>query len=135
MQGDPAMFMEGHTSQIDLGNGVMAIVGIKKPDDVDAESAPTSEEEMGMDEEEEPGNAESASLDSEEEEKQEFESEELASLVEQFNSEVQATEQGEEGNPAAWVSDEALWEQAKRASQEAFGEIKYPFVVWWYLQH
>lgn len=28
--------------------------------------------------------------------------------------------------------DEALWEKAKRASEEAFGEIRYPFVSWWY---
>lgn len=28
--------------------------------------------------------------------------------------------------------DEALWEKAKRASQEAFGEIRWPFVTSWY---
>lgn len=28
--------------------------------------------------------------------------------------------------------DEALWAKAKEASKAAFGEIKYPFVVWYY---
>lgn len=28
--------------------------------------------------------------------------------------------------------DEALWKKAKDASQKAFGEIKWPFVTWWY---
>lgn len=31
--------------------------------------------------------------------------------------------------------DEALWDKAKRASQEAFGQIKWPFVNWWYEEH
>lgn len=31
--------------------------------------------------------------------------------------------------------DEALWAKAKRASQAAFGEIKYAFVTWWYKHH
>lgn len=31
--------------------------------------------------------------------------------------------------------DEGLWEKAKRASQEAFGEIKWPFVTYWYKRH
>jgi len=30
--------------------------------------------------------------------------------------------------------DEALWDKAKDASQEAFGKVKWPFVQWWY-QH
>lgn len=29
-------------------------------------------------------------------------------------------------------TDEALWDKAKKASQEAFGEIRYPFVMWLY---
>lgn len=28
--------------------------------------------------------------------------------------------------------DEALWDKGKRASEDAFGKIKYPFVTWWY---
>jgi hypothetical protein len=28
--------------------------------------------------------------------------------------------------------DEGLWNKAKRASQEAFGKIKWPFVTYWY---
>lgn len=28
-----------------------------------------------------------------------------------------------------------LWEKAKKASQEAFGEIRWPFVNWWYQEH
>jgi hypothetical protein len=28
--------------------------------------------------------------------------------------------------------DEALWKKAKKASEEAFGKIKWPFVSWWY---
>lgn len=28
--------------------------------------------------------------------------------------------------------DEGLWDKAKRASEEAFGRIRYPFVTWWY---
>lgn len=31
--------------------------------------------------------------------------------------------------------DEALWEKAKRASQDAFGKVKWPFVTWWYKEH
>lgn len=65
---------------------------------------------------------------------EEFNSDELAGLVDVFNGEVEATEQGlPEGNPPSWVGDEALWEKAKRASQKAFGEIRYAFVSWFYL--
>lgn len=28
--------------------------------------------------------------------------------------------------------DEGLWDKGKKASQEAFGKIKWPFVRWWY---
>jgi hypothetical protein len=38
--------------------------------------------------------------------------------------------QGKVMNPGK--VDEALWEKAKRASEDAFGKIKYPFVSWWY---
>ncbi len=31
--------------------------------------------------------------------------------------------------------DEALWQKAKDASQEAFNEIRYPFVTWWYKEN
>jgi len=31
--------------------------------------------------------------------------------------------------------DEALWNKAKRASQDAFGKIKWPFVNYWYHEH
>lgn len=31
--------------------------------------------------------------------------------------------------------DEALWKKAKDASQEAFGKIKWAFVMWWYEDH
>ena len=54
--------------------------------------------------------------------------------VERFNKEKKETINNLPGNPAAWVADEGLWQKAKRASQHAFKEIRYPFVVWWYLQ-
>jgi hypothetical protein len=38
-----------------------------------------------------------------------------------------------EGNPPAWVASESKWEQAKKASRESFGEIRWPFVAWLYL--
>ena len=28
--------------------------------------------------------------------------------------------------------DEGLWEKAKRASKDAFGEERWPFITWWY---
>lgn len=31
--------------------------------------------------------------------------------------------------------DEAKWQKAKDASQEAFGKVKWPFVQWWYKEH
>lgn len=54
-------------------------------------------------------------------------------LIDQYNADVSATEEGKEGNPASWVTDETLWDKAKKASEAAFGEVKFPFVVWWYL--
>jgi hypothetical protein len=30
------------------------------------------------------------------------------------------------------VSNGPLWEKAKDASREAFGRVKWPFVMWWY---
>lgn len=58
---------------------------------------------------------------------------ETQSMIDAYNADVSATEQGKEGNPASWVADEALWEKAKKASEAAFGEVKFPFVTWWYL--
>lgn len=55
-------------------------------------------------------------------------------MLAEYERDKTATEQGLEGNPASWVSNESLWNKAKRASQHAFGEIRYPFVTWWYLK-
>lgn len=57
----------------------------------------------------------------------------IAADVERFNQEVAAIESDA---PVDWVGDEELWAKAKEASKEAFGgEIKYPFVMWWYMQN
>lgn len=45
----------------------------------------------------------------------------LYSNVDQFKKEV--TQNG------------PVWEKAKKASEEAFGQIKWPFVMWWYEKH
>lgn len=58
---------------------------------------------------------------------------EMQKLIDAYNADVSNTEQGKPGNPASWVADEALWDKAKDASEAAFGEVKFPFVVWWYL--
>ncbi len=52
-----------------------------------------------------------------------------------FEADVLATEKEGESNPASWVTNEALWDKAKMASQHALGEIKWAFVAWWYLNH
>jgi hypothetical protein len=57
----------------------------------------------------------------------------LETQISQFEAEVAATEGDGEGNPAAWIADEAKWARAKEASREAYGEVRYPFVVWFYL--
>jgi HK97 family phage prohead protease len=56
----------------------------------------------------------------------------LEEAVDRYNEERLATEEGGEGNPPSWVADEAAWEKAKRASEEAFGEVRYGFVSWFY---
>lgn len=78
--------------------------------------------------------AEEKACDTEEKPKEEKELDaETQKLIDQYNADVSATEQDKDGNPASWVSDETLWEKAKAASEAAFGEVKFPFVVWWYL--
>lgn len=89
VQKSPDLF-EGDFSEIDMGDGVSAIVGKLK--------------------------------------------QETNELKDRFLAETSDAISGEEGkNPPQWVSDEELWAKAKRASEQALGEISYAFVVWWYL--
>lgn len=53
LQADPAMFVEGQTSELDLGDGVVAIIGVRQSDSEPEESVDEQPvDEMGMDEEE-----------------------------------------------------------------------------------
>lgn len=54
-------------------------------------------------------------------------------LKAEYEAEAKATESESEGNPPSWVTDEAKWEEAKKISEDSYGEILYPFVVWLYL--
>lgn len=56
----------------------------------------------------------------------------IEDAIAEYEAEVKATE-GEEGNPPAWVADESKWGEAKTTSQESYGDIRYPFVSWFYL--
>lgn len=101
-----------NSSKLSLPNGLVAMVGpkvSKKP----AEKSATEKMEHG----------DTEGLGSPED------------LKVAFEADVQATEKEGEGNPASWVTNEALWEKAKKASIHALGEIKWAFVAWWYLNH
>ena len=59
--------------------------------------------------------------------------EELGKAAMDYENEKVATENSLPGNPPEWVSDEAKWDQAKGISQDAHGEVRWPFVTWVYL--
>lgn len=50
-----------------------------------------------------------------------------------FEQDVKNTELGLPGNPASWVADEKKWDKAKEISQDSYGEIRWPFVTWIYI--
>lgn len=133
---DPADFQDS-TGTLDLGNGVTAVVGVRKPigDQPPETGEPQDTQQpaqtnpsikppaQGKDSAATPppkadGNPDQA--------KQDYEA---------YKRDENATTSGEPGNPASWVADEALWEKAKKASEDALGKIDYGFVVWWYLQN
>lgn len=79
--------------------------------------------------------AQSLSLDLEELSKlnKEDESMEQKADAPNYKEEYEAEAKATENNPPAWVADEAKWEEAKKISQESYGEVLYPFVMWLYL--
>lgn len=50
----------------------------------------------------------------------------------EYNSQISAKSGMEDTVMNPGKVDEALWAKAKRASEEAFGEIRWPFVSYWY---
>lgn len=163
---DPSQFKEG-TSQIDLGNGVMGIVGLRageqkteeppvqpeaNPEEAKGPPPPPPEDDPESEDKKPPAHPAAtpppadkpaASADSnppagQGEQPKPAQEEDPAKLKEeydQFKQDQDATVSGKPGDTASWVADEALWEQAKKASEAAVGKIDYAFVVWWYLQH
>lgn len=58
----------------------------------------------------------------------------MQKYLDDFYYEMEATEtEADEGNPPSWVEDESSWEEAKQASKDSYGEIRYPFVSWFYI--
>lgn len=102
---------------MDLGGGLSAVIapaaGAKAaPPPPPAEEPPAGEEPPPPPDEEKP-------------------KEDVAAALEDFQAEMSAVGQGE---TPAWATDTDLWGRAVEASNEAFGELNYGFVLWWYLQ-
>jgi len=53
--------------------------------------------------------------------------------VSSYEKEREATEAGLPGNPPAWIGEESKWDEAKSISEESFGEVRWPFVAWLYI--
>lgn len=118
-------FLGNDFVEVDLGEGVIALVGALKPEENDEnEEMPEGESEM-----------EEKKKEMMEDKKPEAMEEAKKGEVDSFLAESQATEEGAPGNPPSWVADEALWEKAKRASEAALERVDYAFVVWWYLNN
>jgi HK97 family phage prohead protease len=107
-------------SVLDLGNGVLAKL------------VPASMEEPKPEGEIEDQKSKDGKA---EEGKDEFSKEEIDAAKTKYEQDSKATEEGKDGNPAAWVADESLWEKAKRASEAALGKVDFGFVTWWYLNN
>lgn len=132
---------------LDLGNGVYAKIAQttgtaevpKGMDGEDEEKDPAADGKDGKAEvtveieEDEEDDKKPADNEEMKEDEPQFTEEEITAAVQAFDEDRKATEEGGEGNPAAWVADEVLWDKAKAASMAAFDEISYPFVVWYYL--
>lgn len=117
----------GDLTEVDMGDGVSAIVGkLIVEVEVNDEETDSSNENQS-----ETAVAEDAGTGARENDNQ---SEDTAQLKDRFTAETADAVSGEAGkNPPSWVADESLWDKAKRASEAALGEISYAFVVWWYL--
>ena len=67
----------------------------------------------------------------------EMSDEDMASAMEQMTAEANACATDSEGNPPAWVADEAAWQQAKDAADKTYSrddaEKYYAVVSWLYL--
>lgn len=121
-------FLGEDFAEIDLGDGVIALVGALKPEENDEEENGEKPEEGQMEEK-------TKGMGEEEKKPDKNPADEKKEDVSGFLAESQATEEGAPGNPPSWVADEALWEKAKRASEAALERIDYAFVVWWYLNN
>lgn len=118
--------MEAEGSIMDVGDGVQAVLRPIKsaPKSAEVEDLKAAEPESDKMPPEE------AAKETEEKEDLGLDKEQLAKLVEAFKLESSTTD----GYPT-WVGDEGLWDQAKKVSEAALGEVSYPFVCWWYLQN
>jgi len=159
LQQDPSAFNE-ETATLNLGDGVMATIGVRKPkEDKKLDEAKPEEEEAPK---------QSAPEDNKKplpphpaDEKKPTESiapegkppvppanpgeaekppmaEAPAEAVDadQAKQDYEAFKKDEGSSSIpSWVSDEALWAKAQAASEAASGKMDYAFVVWYYLQN
>lgn len=114
------------SQSFDLGDGVTAIVApIKAASSEDEKNVDAEDDKMEHgDEDEEEGDEDSKEADVEA----------AKQAYEAFKKERETAVSGGEGNPPAWVADEAAWQKAKQMAEAAEADDKYAFTVYAYLQ-
>ena len=120
---------------LQLGDGVTAYLVVE--DEEEGEGAPLEEpkpeEEMADEVDEEKSADEDKKEDEEMKALSDEEIEAAKEAYSTFQAERDATNEGKEGNPAAWVADEAAWDKAKEMARAAGASDIYAFAVWAYL--
>lgn len=117
---------------LELGDGVYAYVTPVGPsEEEEVEEPEGTDQEMSKDDQK--------AMDDEgkkEDDEKQLTEDEVAAAKEalaKYEEERAATNEGGEGNPAAWVADEAKWEKAKEMAKAAEADDVFAFAVWAYL--